>query len=1233
MNSFKDATLFIDLSFLSAEEEAVIRQVLLRDEDLKRLEIGRVSRLRSSVPDPKQLKVLTGEWFEDLRSKRYGRQPAISAVVRSSMRWKKSAGHRPLPFLNAVPEEKEKEEKTRADVSADPRSIHPALGAEVTREYKDEDITLEVETQVEEPNAYKPNSPVSSAGRPKEKPQEELVLIQSPKPEPVLQPKSKGAALASPMTCTTAASAAAGPVPASITASTKTIPTASTTTIPTASTTASSLTSVSSSPTANTTTIPTASITASSPTSVSSSATASTTTIPTASITAISPTSVSSSATASTTTIPTASITASSPTSVSSSATANTTTIPTASITAISLTSVSSSATASITTIPTASITASSPTSMSSSATASTTTIPTASTTVSSLTSVSSSATANTTTIPTASITVSSLTSVSSSPTARTKMIPTASITASSPTSVSSSATASTTKIPTASITVSSLTSVSSSPTANTTTIPTASITAISLTSVSSSATNTTLSARTRATGAPTSRKTSTIASATTAEPSTEPRTEVSLPPALQKDRSFEENWVKTRVPPVETLEITSFTETRDTSGPDRSPRPGSSADPISTGPEVEAAEVIVSSEVTKPAVEQKQTLAVTELVVIKEGSGFAGDVAQSQSLREDPKGAPELISGSQQERESSPKLFAVSSVEMMKNQPPPSNAEDAGEGAVMLSDFKRTSPTRMDELDVEESHSHSGIPDVPGGQSAEPVIDPNGAKDTSMEESGLLEAEVVIRNAAPERTRDLDVELKESEGGAGEKTLELDVSEEGPPLSDTAPENNASKEEHRRESEILAGVYARALRSKSPASKHVSIQDPKQERAEDLIPTIVILPSESATPKEMESEENGTSAPGAPAKTPATPTFVVDTWEDEGVDSDDDSSSVSSYGSDLSGRRGFSASTLSVTERTGSLLSVYSDAGDFGNVAVQGSVEFALMYSPLGELVIMVEQCQDLAIANPRKQRTDPYVKTYLYPDKRSKRKTSIKKRTVNPVYVEALRYKVKREELPGKTLNLSVWHNDSLGRNVFLGQVEISLRMWDWAHEALTWYNLQPKNADNLEAQEYRGLLSVSLKYVPPEPRGGSKLGTGEIHIWLREARQLRRLRPQGVDSFVKCYMLPDTSKKSRQKTRVVKKSLNPVYNHTMVYDGFRPDEVREACCELTVWDNNKLSNQFLGGMRLSLGTGQSYGKKVDWMDSANEEVEIWEKMMAKPNSWVEAELPLRASMTPRK
>ncbi len=69
---------------------------------------------------------------------------------------------------------------------------------------------------------------------------------------------------------------------------------------------------------------------------------------------------------------------------------------------------------------------------------------------------------------------------------------------------------------------------------------------------------------------------------------------------------------------------------------------------------------------------------------------------------------------------------------------------------------------------------------------------------------------------------------------------------------------------------------------------------------------------------------------------------------------------------------------------------------------------------------------------------------------------------------------------------------------------------------------------------------------------------------------------------------YILPDTRKKSRQKTRIIKKTQEPVYNHAMVYDGFRTGEFSEACCELTVWDHNTLSNQFLGGLRLSLGTG---------------------------------------------
>ncbi|XP_059376037.1 synaptotagmin-like protein 1 [Carassius carassius] len=135
MKQSKSTLEVIDLSFLSAEEEAAIRQVLLRDEDLKRLEGGRVRKLRQSVPDLTQLKTLSGEWFEELKVKRYGQQTDVTAVVRSSMRWKKTAAHKPNPFLNdTLDENKERgkeDHNTLSKPSADPRLIHPALSQEV----------------------------------------------------------------------------------------------------------------------------------------------------------------------------------------------------------------------------------------------------------------------------------------------------------------------------------------------------------------------------------------------------------------------------------------------------------------------------------------------------------------------------------------------------------------------------------------------------------------------------------------------------------------------------------------------------------------------------------------------------------------------------------------------------------------------------------------------------------------------------------------------------------------------------------------------------------------------------------------------------------------------------------------------------------------------------------------------------------------------------------------------
>ncbi|XP_008834995.1 synaptotagmin-like protein 1 [Nannospalax galili] len=323
------------------------------------------------------------------------------------------------------------------------------------------------------------------------------------------------------------------------------------------------------------------------------------------------------------------------------------------------------------------------------------------------------------------------------------------------------------------------------------------------------------------------------------------------------------------------------------------------------------------------------------------------------------------------------------------------------------------------------------------------------------------------------------------------------------------------------------------------------------------------------------------------------------------------------------------SVSSLNSSTLSGSLMSLSGEV-EAGGVLVRGAVHFALSYEPgAAELRVHVIQCQGLAAA--RRRRSDPYVKSYLLPDKQNKRKTSVKKRNLNPIFNETLRHSIPKAELPGRVLSLSVWHRESLGRNIFLGEVEVPLDTWNWDSEA-TWLPLQPRVPPSLDELPSRGLLSLSLKYVPAGSEGGGQPVSGELHFWVKEAQDLVPLRSGSLDTYIQCSVLPDDSRASRQRTRVVRRSLSPVFNHTMVYDGFGPADLRQACAELSLWDHGALANRQLGGTRLSLGTGSSYGLQVPWMDSTPEEKQLWQTLLERPCEWVDGLLPLRTNLVPR-
>uniref|UniRef100_A0A8D1XNX9 Synaptotagmin-like protein 1 n=1 Tax=Sus scrofa TaxID=9823 RepID=A0A8D1XNX9_PIG len=321
------------------------------------------------------------------------------------------------------------------------------------------------------------------------------------------------------------------------------------------------------------------------------------------------------------------------------------------------------------------------------------------------------------------------------------------------------------------------------------------------------------------------------------------------------------------------------------------------------------------------------------------------------------------------------------------------------------------------------------------------------------------------------------------------------------------------------------------------------------------------------------------------------------------------------------------SMSSLNSSTLSGSQMSLSGEA-EAAAVQVRGSVHFALHYEPgAAELRVHVIQCQGLAAA--RRRRSDPYVKSYLLPDKQSKRKTTVKKRNLNPIFNETLRYSVPQAELQGRVLSLSVWHRESLGRNIFLGEVEVPLDTWNWDSEP-SWLPLQPRVPPSPDALPSRGLLSLSLKYIPAGSEGLPP--SGELHFWVKEAQDLVPLRSGSLDTYIQCSVLPDDSRASRQRTRVVRRSLNPMFNHTMVYDGFEPADLRQACAELSLWDHGTLASRQLGGTRLSLGTGSSYGLQVPWMDSTPEEKQLWQTLLERPCEWVDGLLPLRTNLAPR-
>ncbi|NWZ23513.1 DOC2B protein, partial [Asarcornis scutulata] len=154
-----------------------------------------------------------------------------------------------------------------------------------------------------------------------------------------------------------------------------------------------------------------------------------------------------------------------------------------------------------------------------------------------------------------------------------------------------------------------------------------------------------------------------------------------------------------------------------------------------------------------------------------------------------------------------------------------------------------------------------------------------------------------------------------------------------------------------------------------------------------------------------------------------------------------------------------------------------------------------------------------------------DPYVKLHLLPgaSKANKLRTKTLRNTLNPTWNETLTYYgITDEDMIRKTLR------------------EAQASWWaSGTGAAPDWLCSPPPQIDKTEDKslEERGRILISLKY------SSQKQG---LLVGIIRCAHLAAMDANGYsDPYVKTYLKPDEDKKSKHKTAVKKKTLNPEFN----------------------------------------------------------------------------------------
>ncbi|KAK2509551.1 hypothetical protein MC885_006375 [Smutsia gigantea] len=311
---------------------------------------------------------------------------------------------------------------------------------------------------------------------------------------------------------------------------------------------------------------------------------------------------------------------------------------------------------------------------------------------------------------------------------------------------------------------------------------------------------------------------------------------------------------------------------------------------------------------------------------------------------------------------------------------------------------------------------------------------------------------------------------------------------------------------------------------------------------------------------------------------------------------------------------------------------------GDSDDSTALGILEFTLLFDADNSALHCTAH-RAKGLKPPASGSVDTYVKANLLPgaSKASQLRTRTVRGTRGPIWEETLTYHgFTHQDARRKTLRLCVCEDPRLRRRWRappLGELRVPLRKlvpnrarsFDVCLEKRR-LTKRPKSLDTargmslyeeeVEAEaagEERGRILLSLCYS--SQRGGLLVGV------LRCAH-LAPMDTNGYsDPFVRLFLHPNVGKKSKYKTSVRKKTLNPEFNEVgegqeFFYAGPR-DELAQKTLLVSVWDYDLgTADDFIGGVQLSSrASGERQRHWHECLGRSDCRLELWHPLDGVP------------------